>query len=116
MSVVYGKALLVIKRLEPERERYEVTAFLQSASGGEYASDSAHQDFELLGSGALPLPSAVYGLGVGETVRVYVVYEFLYTCDYWGEWDVRLHYKKERVLRRQRARKVYIPKAERSLQ
>ena len=109
MSVVRGKALLVIRRLheDGEEERYEVRPFIQSASEGEFTRYSAHEDFGLLEYGILPLPRAAYRLKPGDTLRVYVVYKFVYRQDYWGEHDVSLTYRKERVRRIQRYRERY---------
>lgn len=109
MSTVYGKALLVITREHEEGEspRYCVTPFIQSATGGKYAHECAYQDFDLLTYETLPVPNAARKLRPWETVRVYVVYRFCYTKDYYGEGDVDLDYRKERVLRWQRPRPYY---------
>lgn len=116
MSTIAGKALLAITRIHEDGERplYEVGVHLQSAEGGEYAHESAREDFWLLEYAVLPLPRAARKLQPGETVRVYVVYLFRYWTDYWGECDVTLDYRKERVLRRQKARPFYVCKKDRA--
>lgn len=109
--ITEGKALLVIERVEsyrgPEYFQFDVAAYIQSCSGDECARDAASEDFGLLGYDILPAPSAAYKLKIGDKVRVHVVYEFNYTRDYWGECDVGLVYRKERVLRRQPLKRAH---------
>jgi len=103
-SLITGKALLVIERLDSKYVPFRVDAFIQSAVGGPCARECASEDFGLLATESLPVPSAVLKLKVGDRVRVHVVYEFCYTQDYWGEWDVDLTYHKQRVRRWQPVR------------
>lgn len=113
MSIVTGKALVVIT----SNGEYmpSVHAFIQSARGGEYAHDCAHDE--------LPMMIQLYGLpGLkcfkktpeGETVRASISFTLVYTCDYWGECDIELEIGRCKVLRRQKAPKCrYISKKDR---
>lgn len=116
-GIVEGKALLVLRREHEDGEQpcYEVHSFIQTAVGGDFAHECARQDFDLLVYDTLPVPNAAKRLRPGDTLRVHVVYEFEYTCDYWGEHDVTLLYRKERVRRIQRYRERYISKADREI-
>lgn len=109
VGLTTGKALLVITRMHseiwPDRFTFEVTPYIQSCSGNEWAREAAKQDFTLLNYDILSAPRAAYKLKVGDKIRVHVVYEFAYTRDYWGEDDVELVYHKEKVLRRQPLKK-----------
>lgn len=110
MAVVYGKAMLYIEREyheNPKEFRFIVQPSILTATGGDYALDCAHEDFGLMCTDTLPAPSAAYKLSPGERIRVYVVYEFRYSQDYWGEWDVTLDYRKERVMWRGKPVKFY---------
>ncbi len=119
MSTKYveGKALLVITRTNEDGEQpsFDVSPFIQSAVGGKYAHEAAHEDFGLLDYDTLPVPDAARKLKYGDTLRVYVVYEFQYTTDYWGEHDITLRYRKQRVRKIQRYRERYISKAYREV-
>lgn len=108
MSTIKGKALLVITRLSDhgESNHFEVSAYIQSCSGGWMQWDCAQEDFQHLEYDVLPLPNAAYKLAPGHTVRVAVTFCFShYTYD--GEGDVDLDYFKQRVLRHQQPRKYY---------
>ena len=105
MSTISGKALLVIERLDSKWVKFRVHPFIQSCSGGDDGRDCVQGDFSCCDTDSLPLPNAAYKMQPGDVIRVAVTYEFTYTCDYWGEWDVDLTYRKQRVLRRQPARK-----------
>ena len=101
LPYIKGKALLVITRLDSEYVPFEVNAYIQSCNGGEIHEDSALETFQLLETDTLPLPNAAYKLSVGQTVRVYVVYQIDFSEDYFGESDVDMWYHKEKVLRKQ---------------
>lgn len=110
MSVVSGKAMLYIEREyreNPNDFRFIVQPSILSATGGKCAHDCAYQDFDLLSNESLPAPDVAYKLKQGERIRVYVVYEFCYTQDYWGECDVTLFYRKQRVMWRGKPVKFY---------
>lgn len=98
--MIKGKALLIIERLDSKHVPFDVTAYVQSCS-----AERNDEDWGLLETDTLPLPSVAYKLKVGERVWVSVVYEFRYFCDYWGEWDVDLTYHKERTLKRTKLEK-----------
>lgn len=104
-GVVKGKALLVIERLDSKLVPFEVAVFIQSCSLPNKEEAVFSDDFGLLNTDTLPNPDAAYKLKVGGRVWVSVVYEFEYTRDYWGEYDVDLHYHRQRVLKRQPPRK-----------
>lgn len=108
--MITGKALLVIEALGGEHVPFQVYPYLQSCNGGEICYDVAFENFQLLDTDTLPLPDAAYNMSVGDVIRVSVVYEFTFSCDYYGEYDVDLQYKKQRVLRKQKARPRYISK------
>lgn len=105
--MIKGKAILVIKSLDSKYVPFDVHPFIQSCSGNDEELDIAFEHFQLLDTNSLPLPNAAYNLSVGETLRVKVVYEFQFFQFYDGECDVDLIYHKEKVLRKQKARKIY---------
>lgn len=113
--MITGKALLVIEALDCEYVPFQVYPYLQSCNGGEEYSDVALENFQLLDTATLSLPDAAYKMSVGEVIRVSVVYEFTFSCDYYGEYDVDLLYNKQRVLRKQKAKPRYISKNKRNL-
>ena len=113
-AVIKGKALLTIERLDSEWVPFEVHAFVQSCSmGGESTRDMIAEDFGLLDTDTLPVPSIGHKLREGEKATVSVVYEFTYSHDYFGEYDVGLCYHKERVLKRPRPHMRTIKKGRR---
>lgn len=109
-----GKALLVITKRDSRGLPFDVRCYIQSCSGNFEHRDCAQEDFQLLEADALPAPDAAYKLREGESVTVSVVFEFDYHRDaYTGEWDVELWYHKQRVLKRTRAPRHYVAKADR---
>lgn len=104
MSLISGKALLVITS-NGASYGADVYAFVQSATGGKYAHECAHEDLPMLveSYGLSPL-KAFERMPEGETIRVAVAFDLVYSKDYWGECDVDLVIRKVRVLRRQKAR------------
>lgn len=102
MSIIRGKALLVIDRLNSEHVRYDIHAFIRSCTPGTDASyDCVQEAFWCAACGAHSVPNAAYKMQIGDRLRIAVTYQLTYTQDYWGEWDSDLVYLKERVLRRQ---------------
>lgn len=109
--MIKGKALLVITKLDSKYVPFDVQVYIQSCNGNEMHSDIAYENFMLLETNTLPLPNIAYQLEIGETARVSVVYEFVFTCDYFGEHDVDIMYHKERTLRIQYPRNHYVAKS-----
>lgn len=102
---ISGKALLHVTRTDSEWIPFEVETNILTG-GGDPSGYSPTEDFELLESGALPLPAAANKLKPGERITFAVSYEFIYRRDYWGECDVDLEYNRVRVLRRRPPAKV----------
>ena len=109
MTTVRGKALIVLtKRADFHGySGFFVAPYIQSATGGPCARESAEDDLMLLEYEDLPLPVAAWRMKVGETMRISVVYRLTYHRSYLGETDVDLEYDKVRVLRHQKAPKYY---------
>lgn len=109
MTTVRGKALIVLTKLADYHgySSFSVSAYVQSAVGGEGAHECAEEDLQLLGYEALPLPVASWRMQIGETMRISVVYCLKYSRDYFGETSTDLEYDKVRVLRHQKAPKWY---------
>lgn len=112
--IIIGKALLVIESGGPEYSP-SVHAFIQSATGGEYAHSCAHEDLPMLVElHELPDLKPFKKMPEGEVLRVAISFTLVYTRDYWGECDVDLEVNKMRVLRRQKPRKErYVSKKDR---
>lgn len=105
---ITGKALLVLTRQENrDGYQFDVSAFIQSSSGGWEQRDVAQEEFCHLGYDVLPAPPPAYRLKVGETMRIAVVYEITYHTYSDGEVDVDLDYRKVRVRRHQRPKERY---------
>lgn len=106
---ITGKVLLVLTRRENrDGYQFDVSAFIQSSSGGWEQRDVAQEEFCHLEYDVLPAPPPAYRLKVGETMRIAVTYTFTYYRYDDGEVDVDLEYEKVRVRRHQRPRERYI--------
>jgi len=122
-GVIRGKALITYTRVEDSpymREpRFDVHVAIQSctpgrkADGSWCAADSAQEDLGLGVNLSGFRPSITRRMKVGETWRIAVVFELTYSRDYWGEHDIDADFPKARVLRRQRAKTIYITKGKR---
>jgi hypothetical protein len=97
--MIKGKALIIIEKLDSIHVPFDVVVYEQSSSS---PNMTPCEDWDLLSTNTLPVPSVARKLQVGEKIWVSVVYDFSYHQDYWGEWDVNLIYYKERVLKRRR--------------
>jgi hypothetical protein len=96
--MIKGKALLIIEKLDSEWVPFDVQVYVQSSSSEDkWCND---QDWECLSTDTLPVPDIAYKLNVGDKVWVSVVYQFNYHQDYWGDWDCKLDYLKQRILKK----------------
>lgn len=100
--MIKGKALIIIERLDSEHVPFDITVYVQSGGRGGYYEE---ETWDCLSTDTLPCPSAAYKLKVGEKVWVSVVYVIKHHVAYWGEWDTKLYYKKERVIKRRKFKK-----------
>lgn len=116
---IKGKALLAITRLHDDGQDpdYEVNSFIQRAGGLYEDEDELRLAFDGLRHEEHPLPARAYRLQPGETLRVAVTvdYHMGWFKDADGDYDFfgELTYLKQKILRVQRYRPRYIPKAER---
>jgi hypothetical protein len=99
MGVLRGKALLVITREYGENVPFDVQTHIFTSSSKEYLP---YEDFDLLDTDSLPLPSQAYKLEPGDRLWVNVSYEFHYTRGdgYTCDDDIELYYNRVRVIKR----------------
>lgn len=102
MNTIKGQAMLTIERLDSKNVPFDVYTNILRCSGGNGGWESAYQDFCLLETDSLPLPSQAYRLKIGDRIIVKVNFEFWYTRgDGWTtDDDVDLEYTKATVLKR----------------
>jgi hypothetical protein len=97
--VIKGKALIIIEKLDSKWVPFDVSVHVQSGGRDGYYEE---ETWSCLSTDSLPCPDAAYKLKVGEKIWVSVVYVIEHRVDYWGEWDVKLRYLKQRVIKRRR--------------
>lgn len=96
IGTVCGEAILTIKRQDSKWVPFSVQVEddTNDSTNEYWCVDEAFYHLE---TETLPLPDAAYELAEGECVSVRVKYQFDYTKDYWGEYDVELNYISQQI-------------------
>lgn len=99
MSVVggvKGKAIVRIERMDSEWVPFHTeTEILEDNCSDERYYE---EDFSMMDTDTVPTPVNCENLEVGQSITVKADFEWVYTKDYWGEYDSELYWENAEVV------------------